>query len=490
MNNAKNRYWFRRLVKMTGIAGLAVIALGLAAAAGCTKTNAPVENNMVKLARLDCRSPFVFVTDSCQTADAAADAEAFVSAVENYLNAKITRVSGSEPDKFGKYIFAFGSYDVPECASLMNSLQKNEYAIKVFQGNGELEKPEIIVAVAFNGGLARRAAISTLLYQCNMGIDVYDGSLSIPLNSDYKASVSADDLITTTDVSLRDPCILPDDGVYYMYGTGWKYFINNSRELDGPWEGPHPCVSEKPADSDSQYWAPEVHKYGDAYYMFTTYHKIDNDHRGCVIYRSETPEGPFEMWSDGHVTPSDWDCIDGTLYVDRSGQPWMVFVHEWTGTADNIGRMSIAKLSPDLKKLITEPKDIFMATDTTWATGTITDGPWLYTTKGGDLLMIWSNFDEAGYAVGIAKSSNGKIDGKWTQLDYQLYSNKFADSYDGGHGMIFCGINGGLFLSIHSPNGKTGERETLAVTVPLQEFGNMLFWDFGLVMNLRAADPG
>ena len=478
MKRVKSSCGFRKIIKLTGIAGLAVMALGLGAAAGCTKTNDPISGDMIVIAEKDCRSPFVFVTDSYPSADAAADAEAFVSAIENKLHAKIQRVSPDKPEKFGKYVFAFGSYDVPECASLMTSLQKNEYAIKVIKAGEGSGRPEVIVAVGFNGGLARRAAIDQLLKYCTTGIDTHTGGFSIPSGTDYKGSVKSGDLIITTDVSLRDPCILLENGVYYMYGTGWKYYKNTSGNLQGPWEGPYQCVTEKPADSDKEYWAPEVHKYNGAYYMFTTYHKIDNDHRGCVIFRSETPDGPFEMWSEGHVTPGDWDCIDATLYVDNSGQPWMVFVHEWTGTADNIGRMSIAKLSPDLKKLITEPKDIFMATETTWATGTITDGPWLYTTKGGDLLMIWSNFDEAGYAVGIAKSSNGKIDGKWSQLDYQLYSNKFADSFDGGHGMIFRDAHGELYLSIHSPNGSSEKRKTLAVTVHLKEEGNMLFWDF------------
>jgi hypothetical protein len=451
-----------------------LIAIAAGFFSGCAKTNAPKKGENIMIAELNCRSPFTLVTDMYASFDTISDAEAFVTAVENKLHAKIKRAPSDKPEKFGKYILAFGSNDVPECASLMNSLNKNEYAVKVTETGGD----RIVVSVAFNGGLARRAVIDVLLDHCMTGIDSPGGEFSIPAGTDVRGSVSADELIITTDVSLRDPCILLENGVYYMYGTGWKFFKNSSGTLQGPWEGPFPCVTEKPADSDSQYWAPEVHKYDGAYYMFTTYHKVDNDHRGCVIYRSETPEGPFEMWSDGHVTPSDWDCIDGTLYVDDSGQPWMVFVHEWTGTPDNIGRMSIAKLSPDLKKFISEPKDIFSATEAKWATGTITDGPWLYRTRGGDLLMIWSNFDEAGYAVGIARSSNGKIDGKWQQLDYQLYSNRFAGSFDGGHGMLFRDANG-LFLSIHSPNNASDKRKTLAVIVPIKETGNMLFWDFG-----------
>ena len=39
------------------------------------------------------------------------------------------------------------------------------------------------------------------------------------------------------------------------------------------------------------------------------------------------------------VTPDGWQSLDGTLYVDRSGKPWMVFCHEWLQVGD--GQMAI-----------------------------------------------------------------------------------------------------------------------------------------------------
>ena len=43
----------------------------------------------------------------------------------------------------------------------------------------------------------------------------------------------------------------------------------------------------------------------------------------------------------------------------------------------------------------------------------VTDGCFLYATKTGKLLLIWSNFGNEGYAVGIAESTTGKILGPW-----------------------------------------------------------------------------
>ena len=36
------------------------------------------------------------------------------------------------------------------------------------------------------------------------------------------------------------------------------------------------------------------------------------------ILRAEKPEGPYVLHSDGPVTPHDWECLDGTFYVEKS----------------------------------------------------------------------------------------------------------------------------------------------------------------------------
>lgn len=473
MKRGKSRLLRRGIA---GIAGIALLAAGTCAFAGCSGkkllTGSVRDGDDYILAETGFRSAFVLVTDTYTDSDLEADAKMLSGIIENEFGALLDVMKSGEISGNNKNIIAFGAYDVRECASLMADLKQNEYAIRA---DGK-EDGSVTVSVAFKGGLARRAAIDVLLGKL---ADRQENRIKIAAGETVSGKVSPEEEIVATDVSLRDPCILYANGAYYMYGTGWVYYKNVSGNLEGPWEGPYQCVTEKPTESDKQYWAPEVHFYNGAYYMFTTYHKAANDHRGCVILRSGTPEGPFEMWSDGHVTPSDWDCIDGTLYIDADGHPWMVFVHEWTSMPDNIGRMAAAKLSPDLKKFVSEPVELFPADSTAWATGTITDGPWLYTTEENELLMIWSNFDSAGYAVGIARSENGKIDGKWKQLDYQLFSKKIASVYDGGHGMIFRDKDGQLYLSVHSPNDPVGGRKTLAVMVPLRETGNMLIWDFG-----------
>ena len=294
---------------------------------------------------------------------------------------------------------------------------------------------------------------------------------------------------------LRDPCILVDNGIYYAYGTGWGNYANEtgnktddweflgwvcykntSGSLDGDWEFLGE-IAKRPPNAITNFWAPEVHKYNGAYYMFTTYKSSENGHRGCTVLKADKPEGPFVEISDGHLTPSDWDSIDATLYIDKQGQPWMVFVHEWTSTDDGIGRMAAAKLSPDLSHFVSEPIELFRADDAPWANYCVTDGCWMYRCQNGELIMIWSNFASDGYSIGIARSDNGEIDGNWSQDVERLFSRELDGTYDGGHGMIFHGLDGKMYLSLHSPNAPVGDRKETPIFVPIKEQNATLVWD-------------
>ena len=102
-----------------------------------------------------------------------------------------------------------------------------------------------------------------------------------------------------------------------------------------------------PADfwGKQDFWAPEVHAYNGAFYMFATFM---GDTRGTGILKADHPAGPFLPWSDGAVTPRDQMCLDGTLHIDKNGKPWIVYCHEWVQVGN--GTMNAAPLSEDLKQ--------------------------------------------------------------------------------------------------------------------------------------------
>lgn len=266
---------------------------------------------------------------------------------------------------------------------------------------------------------------------------------------------------------LRDPFVLVENGVYYMYGTNWNCY-KSTGDLT-KWELlPYPV--NDPEDCQKQKWAPEVHKYNGEFYMFTTYFSKKRQRRGCTIMKSSSPEGPFTEITNGHLTPDNWDCIDATLYIDKQNKPWIIFVHEWVCMPDKVGTFAIARLSDDLTKIISEPVEIFRADEPVWAGNGVTDGCFAYRTSEGKLLLLWSNFAKAGgYCEAISYSDNGEIDGKWIHEEKLLFSMQDSGKYDGGHGMIFDGLDGKKYLVLHSPNTPTEERRESPVFLCVKE---------------------
>jgi len=262
----------------------------------------------------------------------------------------------------------------------------------------------------------------------------------------------------SNEIHIRDPFILLEDGTYYLYSAevpGFKVYKSDNLEN---WSEP---VKIFTPDDDfwgmECFWAPEVHKYNGSYYLFST-HKGKNICRGTQIFKSDSPEGPFFPHSNMAVTPHDWECLDGTLYVE-DGIPYMVFCHEWLQVKD--GEMCYVQLSSDLKEAVGEPVIMFRASESPCISSFddngnyITDGPFLYKTKKGKLLMIWSSFAKHGYCEAIAYSDNGKLTGNWKHADKLLFEK------DGGHGMIFKDKDGRIMLPLHHPNIDGKERLTL-----------------------------
>lgn len=302
--------------------------------------------------------------------------------------------------------------------------------------------------------------------------------------------------LSLAEVPLHDPYILADTAsrTYYLYTSASPRVVGRriagtvtyrSKDLLA-WEGPF-LVFECPPDAwaapDESAWAPEVHAYKGKYYLFTTLHNSKrplptpipsqpNIMRGTMIAASASPEGPFELLKkEGTVTPPEFMTLDGTLYVDQAGVPWMVYAHEWIQKID--GTIEAIPLKDDLSDAAGSPIHLFKGSDAPWLNEQIapdaktahyvTDGPQLFRTKEGVLLMLWSSyrkndFGNDGYVETVARSKSGELKGPWEQLQ-PLVGN------DSGHGMLFRTFEGRLMLIVHQPfvraRGKLYEVEDL-----------------------------
>ena len=311
---------------------------------------------------------------------------------------------------------------------------------------------------------------------------------------DRKPAVAPEAGIPTDSIYCRDPFIVADQATktYYLYRSsttpeglgGVEAFTSKDLKT---WSGPE-RVFTVPEDNfiTGRVWAPEVHEYKGAWYLFATINTDrkwaesvpgwpDFTYRGTQIFRSESVAGPFLPLGKELTTPKEYMALDGTLWVE-DGIPYMVFCHEWVQVID--GTFEAMPLKDDLSAAAGDPVFLFSASQAAWATGGsvwtdkdgkkvksyVSDGNFVYRTKDGELLILWSSFKDGKYSVAISRSASGKLAGPWTCDDEPIFEE------DGGHAMVFRDFDGGLKIVFHQPNSGHSH----PVILPLEDTGKTL----------------
>lgn len=278
-------------------------------------------------------------------------------------------------------------------------------------------------------------------------------------------------MLKREDIRIRDPYIVLENGVYYMYATTGERTLScyTSTDLEN-FEGPFAVfeISEN-SWAYKDVWAAEVHKYKDRFYLFVSLLGRDQL-RGTQIAVSDTPKGPFIPLVNRPVTPRDQSCIDGTLYVD-DGVPYIVYSHDWP---DNyiehrnayVGQIVAAQLDDELVSIVGEPFLLFDSDQSPISAATPhhieyqgkkcvrygSDAPFLRKLSNGRLFMSWSPYLDGNYVVLGVISESGSIRGPWRHLEYPIFDQ------NGGHAMMFEDLAGRLCMCIHAPERHMLER--------------------------------
>jgi len=290
-------------------------------------------------------------------------------------------------------------------------------------------------------------------------------------------------------IRVHDPFVMPDpvSGIYYLYqGTTVRRSIDLVNWCPAVTVFTNPTGSW--ANTSEGAWAPEAWYYNGKYYWFATLHNRNRvlatastqgqacgdcgqiwqnqQWRGTVIASADSPMGPFQLLNlDSPVAPSNFMTLDGTLYVDPQGQPWMVYAHEWIQKID--GTIEAIRLERDANGNLTgrgegDPIYLFKGSDAPWyyQEGTVnavqlppyvTDGPSFFRTNNGELLMFWTSYRKHNneYVVTLARSKSGDLKGPWAQEDVVITENK-------GHSMLFRtfadhpGAQGAIMMALHN----------------------------------------
>ena len=333
-------------------------------------------------------------------------------------------------------------------------------------------------------------------------VDVRSGSRPVA----EPRTVAADDdpadefPLRMPEMPLHDPYVLADAGsrTYYLYTAAHPAILGDryrpgvmayrSRDLVR-WSTPTLVYTATDGgawwDPTIDPWAPEVHVHRGRHYLFTTLHSsdvtqaahggagsarwIDTTRRATIIAVADTPDGPFrELATAAPVTPENFMTLDGTLYTDPEGRPFLVYAHEWVQKQD--GTMEAIPLSDDLAAATGEPLLMFRASEAPvfddrdsaegkllsngQLPGYVTDGAHLHETPDGSLVTTWTSYRDDRYVLLQAISRTGNIAGPWEQLPPLSHANK-------GHSMQFRDFAGNMLMIMHNHMGSvtmTGER--------------------------------
>ncbi len=282
-------------------------------------------------------------------------------------------------------------------------------------------------------------------------------------------------MLKRKDIRVRDPFIVNEGGVYYMYATTGERTMSYyfSRDLERWEEGG--VAFEIPEDfwAYVDVWASEVHKYKGKFYLFVSL-LGHNGLRATQIAVCDTPKGPFIPIANHGATPAGQSCIDGTLYVDGD-TPYIVYSHDWPDCYDEekdafVGQICAAQLTPDLTEIVGEPFRLFTSAEVpisaatphhiTWqgkpAIRYGSDAPFLQRLSDGTLYLTWSPYLN-NYVVLGAISESGDIRGPWKHLDKPLFDR------NGGHAMFFDDNEGRRIMCLHAPERHMEERANLFV---------------------------
>jgi len=289
-------------------------------------------------------------------------------------------------------------------------------------------------------------------------------SNKVPSDASSESEKDSSAQISEQQVFLADPTIFYDSGVYYLYGThvvkrGFEVYT--SADLKNWEKAPDLALSKKEVYGDHGFWAPQVFRYKNAYYMAYT----ANEH--IAIAKSDNPMGPFKQAEKKPFTALG-KSIDPFIFIDDDGSKYLYFVKLQEGN-----RIFSAELKDDLSGIkpgtvtsclnaVVHPQQWENMEDKEWS---VTEGPTILKHEGTYFLFYSANdYRSIYYAVGYATAPSPM--GPWTKYPGNPVLNKDSIGQNGpGHGDLFKDEKGQYYYVFHThlSNNKVNPRKTALI---------------------------
>ena len=279
-------------------------------------------------------------------------------------------------------------------------------------------------------------------------------------------------------ILLADPTIFEENGTYFLYGTkedpsisGSGFLVYTSKDLKN-WVGPIGksegfALKKGDAFGTKGFWAPQVFKHKDTYYMaYTANEKI-------AIAKADSPLGPFK--NRGNELYATVKQIDPFIFFD-DGKVYMYHVRLTEGN-----RIFVAEMTDDLNAIKPETlKECIVATElwenTENAKWSVSEGPTVFR-NGDTYIMLYSvnDFRNPDYSVGVATAATPL--GPWKKAELNPLLSKGDLGLNGtGHGDLFKKGNSFYYvLHTHFSQNQVSPRKSAIVELEFDKEKNAFY---------------
>jgi GH43 family beta-xylosidase len=214
--------------------------------------------------------------------------------------------------------------------------------------------------------------------------------------------------------NAADPGVFrDDDGVYYLYHTGKGFKVYSSLDLvNWTYIGK---VMPNYAWADEGFWAPEVFKKDNLYYLTYTA-KVSGLNMEIGLAVSSSPEGPFVDLANHsfHKNANGYAIIDSHFLFDDDGKVYLYYDGTIDPNAAKISRqIRVIEVKSDLSGTIGEPVGLAQP-EQEWEFSPTADqywneGTWTFKRNNTYYLMYSANcYCNKKYSVGYATSNSPK----------------------------------------------------------------------------------
>ena len=310
------------------------------------------------------------------------------------------------------------------------------------------------------------------------------------------------------DVEFGDPYILNDgDGKYYMYGTGGGakdgFATYSSKDLvNWKFEGQVYKGNKEGSWAVGNFWAPEVYKFNNKYYMFFSAqwennpnNELENFKIGVAV--ADKPTGPFDEVSDEPLFDPGYPVIDANVFKDDDGKFYLYYsrvaykhpveteISKWArkkGWFDEIEESWVygIELKSDFSgvkgdpKLLLRPPEKMDEKNAEWESRSVTskevnrrwtEGSYTFKRDGIYYMMYSANFyGGQNYAVGYATASAPL--GPYQKADnnpiLEKNINKGGDVTGTGHNsLVFSKDSTEIYAVYHGRTKSTGDERVV-----------------------------